>query len=321
MADAPLVLLIVMSGTAHSAVVGNAVKDALGDRARVLVEERETAPSDDEARALATRLHADAVAELAWSEHASLHVFVTADDRFHDREIPFQPSDAEAERERAVGLVIGAMVREAEPAPAPVPAPPPTVAPPSPQPLPPPTPPPREAPPPPPAPAESPRRVAIDIGATSALAIDGAGSGIGPALGVRYWALPILAASLTGAVRFGSVHEANATTTAIRLGAGPSLRVFGAREADPFSVSVTLEGVAIDQRVHREVLDEGHDRWVGGIALGAAAGWRVSPVLQPYVGVGVETLFGTTPVVVDNATVATIMPVRTFADIGVTVRF
>ena len=61
------------------------------------------------------------------------------------------------------------------------------------------------------------------------------------------------------------------------------------------------------------------------VASGALAttlvGFRASSTVEPFLGAGVEALFGTTPVIVDGVTVATIPPVRVTADAGLRLRF
>lgn len=325
MADPTVVLLILVAGASadrtRTAVVGAGVREALGADARVLVEERDRPPSDPEARDLALRLNASAVAELRWLDdgrsRAMLHVFVAADRGFYDREIAFAPQDIQDERERAVGLLVGAMVRAAartdeEPT-TPLGAPPATSAQPA------------------AAPAERPitavapppalRRFAVDVGATSALAVSGHGSGLGPALGTYVYLTSRIAVRASGAARFGSIEEASASTTTVRLGAGPAIRLIGSGEREPFALHVVMEGIVLNHAVRRESPAAREDRWIGGAYVGVSAAWRAATALEPFVGLGGEIAFGTTPVVIDGATAATIPMARLTADVGLRFRF
>jgi hypothetical protein len=113
-------------------------------------------PSDGLAIAAEQQAHADAVAEVTWSDgahrQARLHVHLARTGRWVDRSIGFQPSDADAERGRTIGFAVASMIpeapgaAEAEPPVAPWPPSPP--APPAPP-----------APPPPPAPSGAPAPV------------------------------------------------------------------------------------------------------------------------------------------------------------------
>ena len=75
----------------------------------MLVEERPAAADDANVRDVAERLKAGAVAEVRWANaqrsRAVVHVFVTSDRRFYDRELSFSPADELDERERAAGLL------------------------------------------------------------------------------------------------------------------------------------------------------------------------------------------------------------------------
>lgn len=325
MAEPTVVLLILVAGASAdrtgTAAVGAGVREALGADARVLLEERGRPPSDPEARELAQRLNASAIAELRWlgdgRSRAMLHVFVAADQGFYDREIAFAPQDVPEERERAVGLLVGAMVRAAartdEPQVTPLRAPVATRLPPE------------------SASAERPstaappplafRRFAADVGATSALAVGGHGSGLGPALGAYVYLTSRIAARASGAARFGSIEEASASTTTIRLGAGPAIRVIGSGDRDPFALDVVMEGVVLNHAVRRESPVAREDRWIGGAYAGVSAAWRAAAALEPFIGLGGEIAFGTTPIVIDGSTAATIPMTRLTGDVGVRFRF
>jgi opacity protein-like surface antigen len=319
MADPTVVLLILVAGAAsepsRGTSVASGVREALGSETRVLVEERRAAPTDAEAREDAERLAAAAVADVRWIDRQSralVHVFVAADRAAYDRDLTFTPADALEERERAVGLLVGAMVRAAAAADVKPPPRPPEalgVAPAAEQPA------PRAV------PAVRDRNVALELGATSAVPVAGDGRGFGPSLGAQLYVLPSLAIRTTAGARFGPLAGADADTTTLRFGAGLSFRALGRRERDTFALSVSLEGVVLNHAVSRSAPTARQDRWVTGTFASASVGWRLSGTLEPFAAVGIETAFGTTPVVIDRETRATIPLFRVATDLGMRFRF
>ncbi len=320
MADPALVLLILIAARegehTRGSVVGSGLREALGEDVRLLVEEREVPRSDADARELGERLHASAVAELAWSDRtrsrARLHVFVSADKTFYDRELTFAPGDDPGERERAVGFLLGAMVRavereqsEARTEERPLQDPERK----------------RSEAPVAPTQAEAPGRLAIDLGVTSALSVSGAGTGAGPAAAAQVRASRFVSARVSGAARFGAIAAAEATITTLRFGAGAAASAVVPREGQPLSLQIGLEAIAVNLAVHRERPSATRDRWVPGIYATILAGFRLTARFEPYVGLSAEAIFGTTPIVVDERTLATIPVLRAGADAGVRLRF
>jgi hypothetical protein len=321
----PLVLLVMIGGDLAShgrTILAERVREGLGGDAQVLVQERDTAPSDVEARSLAVRLNASAVAEVSWSEkddraRAQIHVFVASDESFFDRELSFAPLDAPEERERTVGLLLGAMVRAARAtdelfSPTPPeeslsaqPTPGAEVERPA-------SPPPREA---------APRRFAVSAGATNALAVGGQGSGLGPSLGAGFVATPSIAVGMSGAARFGSIESANADTLMLRFAAGPLLRVVGRPGRDALALYVGVEALAMNEAVKRASPSARRDRWLFGSDASVSLGWPLTTRMEPYLSAGLETVFGTTPIRVDGRTLASLSSVRVLTDLGLRVRF
>src|SRR5262245_13341097 len=119
MADPQLVLILLVAAAnsdAHRATqVAGAAREALGADVAVVLEDRDLEPADDDAIEAALRVHATAVATVRWSDvgrrEAVLRMYVTDDARWYDRKLAFRTSDAPRERERAVGYVLGTMVR------------------------------------------------------------------------------------------------------------------------------------------------------------------------------------------------------------------
>src|SRR5512141_1831208 len=102
MADPALVLLVVLGAAPgerpRAGLVVGALTEALGGEARVLVEDRASEPSDAEAVRMLDRVHASALAEIAWSHpaHARAHVrvYIASHRTFYDRDLSFEPTDA-----------------------------------------------------------------------------------------------------------------------------------------------------------------------------------------------------------------------------------
>lgn len=342
MADPVIVLLIVVAGASpnrpHAAVVGAGVREALGADARVLFEERDVEPTDEAARSLGAEVNVSAVAEMKWLDRdrsrANVRVYVSADDAFFNREIEFRKTDAPEEREKAVGLLVGAMVRAATSngAPAPVATeldvtdatPVPAAATPSAPPMAPPAPPAADNPPRSSAAAPPPSRTrwrSVDVSATSALAIGGEGSGIGPSVGVQAFLVRFLAVRASAAARLGTIDQVDAASAAYRFGIGPAFRVLGTEPNDRLAVQFALEALAVDQVATRSSPPARRDRWLPGSYATVQVGYRMSPVFEPYVGIGMETVFGSTPIVLDGKAEAVLPRVRMTADAGARVHF
>jgi hypothetical protein len=122
-------------------------------------------------------------------------------------------------------------------------------------------------------------------------------------------------------MRFGPVTEADGSLTTVRVGAGPSFLLVGDRENDAFGLLLSMEGLALNHAVRRQAPAARQERWVGGALASLSASWRASSFLEPYLSLGVEVAFGTTPIVIDGTTTATIPLARLTGDGGVRVRF
>ncbi len=325
-ADPRLVLLVVLAGppggeTMNGAVVGSAVRDALGDETRVLVDDRKSELTDAEASATAVRIRADAVASIGWmtpnATRAHVHMFVTADALFYDRELSFQTADTVSDRERAVGLLIGAMVRSAR-----AESPPDAVR----EELPPAAP---TAPPPndviaEPTPAVRPaakrRALAVEAAAVATAGLGGPALGAGPQLRAAWFPTSWLALRAGGSVAFGAIPDADASTSSYRMTAGAGSRIASFAGASG-SLEVGANVVVVDHRVARTAPEAVRERWITGGQLGVRLGWMLSSTIESFGSVGVELVPGRTPIVVDGRTLATIPPARATAELGVALRF
>lgn len=326
MADPRLVLLVVLAGPPgsepiHGAVVGSAVRDTLGDATRVLVDDRRAPLSDDEVISTATRIHADAVASMAWTAadatRARVRMFVTVDGLFHDHELTFRPADAIVERERAMGLLIGAMAREdASPNPrraddrgasvasdtggrdvarVPVVVSQRSLA--------------------------TERAFAIEGGAMGTLGLGGAALAVGPHIGGAWYPTTWLGLRAGGALAIGAIPDAGATTMSSRIIAGLAWRAatFGPGARGSFELGASA--VVMNHRVSRDEPLATRSRWISGAHIGARLGWSFTPTLEPFLAVTGELVAGNTPIVVDRRTIAQVPPIRLLGELGVALRF
>lgn len=250
---------------------------------------------------------ADVVVVVRWADAERRRATVEVRPRegaTSQRVLAFSDADPEAERGRAVGFAVVAMVperlREPEAPPPPAPAP---------------TPPPGSVERPRPPPAREPR-VWLEASAQGSAGLGGPAGAVGPALAAR---LPLgpLAPRLGVAGRFGDVGEADATMTTLRADAGlsywtvlfgPTVRG-GARVglvAVRHAVRRTEPGGAATSDAHAllgaEALAE------GAVAIAGPA-WLVA-------GIGAEIAFGTTRVFVGPERVADVPPARLVGELG-----
>jgi hypothetical protein len=95
--------------------------------------------------------------------------------------------------------------------------------------------------------------------------------------------------------------------------------MFSFGQARPLSVTVVVDVAGIRQGVTRDAVER--SRWVTGAHGSLRFGWRAARAFEPFVGGGVESVFGETPVVVGERTVAEIAPVRAALEAGVGFHF
>jgi hypothetical protein len=272
---------------------------------------------------------ADVVAEVQWADgdrrHARL-VVRTKDGRSTERILDFAAGDPPRERGRAIGFAVAAMIPEdlrvpdatadATPArrlPEPVvPAPPPTAVP--------------DAP-----PAKEPDRARLqpsrrsslwlEASAQGGVGVGGSATGLGGALAAR---VPFahVALRIGGAIRGGHVDEANAASTLFRADGGVS-----------FFTVVLHPDITVGARAGLLVLHHslariepsgtrtaGTHTLLGAEAL-AEGSFAFSPRIAALLAAGAEVAFGQTAVVVTDARVAVLPPIRLVSELGLRFSF
>jgi len=285
MAHPAIVVILVAASDAQdpsTAALTRAAREALGPGAVVVVQEVESIPKPADAAAMGAKLHADAVASVTWTlaerRRAHVRVVVTSDGHALDRDLDFAPGDEDAERGRAIGLAIVAMVPDAPPT-EPSVAPPPEAA----------------AKPPDTAPVVRPRDplFGLDLFAITASGPLGVGGGVAGRL------LPFPSPRLGASLRAGSLGDATLRTIDLTLGVAPQLfEGVGARlELGVTQQSVTLEGEERSRIIgHARVLGEGVWWTMRAFGVGVAA--------------GLEVAFGETRVLVGEAPIGSIPRAR-----------
>jgi hypothetical protein len=325
MADPALVLLILIGASSadrpHAPLLSTAVSDGLGRSARIVVEERDADPSDEEAASLADGMRGSAVAEIAWGDEqhtrARVHVYLAADRSWYDRELSFEKGDALEERERAIGFLVGAMIRDTEAALTMPPRPPVVVSEPARAPVV--RAPEIDAPAPPPPARETASRFAVDVAGLVSTGIDGDAAGLGPSLRGRVVVAGALSLHAGASLGFGSIAGADARMTTTRLVAGGRFRWLTV--ARDLSFDLGLEALAVNHAVRRDDPIAARDRWLAGAHTDVGVGWRASRLLEPFATVGVDAVLGKTPINVAGVRLAQIPPFRGVAELGVRMHF
>lgn len=284
-----VVVVLVGAGSAADPATVTLVqttKHALDPDATVLAIETSTSPTEDVATSLARAQHADAIVIVdQQDDRVHLRVRTQAGD-WSERDLAFRPDDSREERGKTMGLLAATMIPGESP----------------------PTPPPPVIPPPPPPPAV--HRFAIEIDPSLAVGLSAPSWSLGPSvlaslhIGSYFWA------HLRAVGRFGPYERANASS--IWFLAGPSLGIrvpyksvfFGARaEIDLAIIALTRDGATLSRATGcATVVAE------GGIQAGH---WIVR------VGLGPETSFEDTRILVGNSTVGSLPTSRFVFEGGV----
>jgi hypothetical protein len=314
MSQAVIVLAIIVSGKDASGPATDAMRAAagvaLGSRRVVAVREEEVL-SDDVALDIEDSLGARAVVQVAWvgddrtQAHVRLHI--AQNDRWIDRTISFAAADTMQERGRAVGFAITSMIPEEELAAAR--APPPT-----------PTPPAAPA-----APPAGPPRLALHLTGIGSTGIGGSAGGVGAALAGELFVVTGLSVRVGAGARDGEVPGLRGTDLAVMVSGGIGLWPLPPAPNRLVAVALRIDGLALHHDLSHEVEAGGatsrQGRWLPGLDVIAELSWSFSRTVAAVTGAGVEVAFGNTDVVVDDAQVATLPPLRGVAEVGLRVSF
>ena len=322
-----IALLILVFVDAHDAAtplpgaLARAAEEALGSGARVSIRTLDR-PWPIMGLADAGRAeHAAAVARIAWTDErrteARLEVIGADGGPTRASNIVFADSDPLAERGRALGLVLAALVapekqarleREAA-APREIAAPAPTVV----------------ASPPPPLSSAPPRRFALDAAAVGGFALAGDGSGVGGTLACA--GMPPAGSGCGSAGR-----RASARSPARRpprwIWRPPrvwSVSVIPPSDERRFGLAIRADALLLYQSLSHLSQDDAAPAQSGRALPGAAAllegQWAVSPTLALLLGGGAEIAFGRTDVIVHLQKVAELAPFRLVVQGGLVAQF
>jgi hypothetical protein len=334
-----LVLVVLLSSGEPDDPVAQALtratRETLGEAAQVIVRHVTPMPGDDDAVALGASLHADALAEIGWSdarrEGAVLHLHLASPARWIDREIRFAPSDASPEKGRTLGFAVASMLPEAPartavddaPPPASVTPPAPAAAPaasPSAEPRAPGTPDAAEM------PAASPRP---PIGAIDASALvtgtGGTGAAFGGSVGASWYVSSHFALRAGASLRRMEIENTETGGTLFDGGLGVAWRSADPTRARPWALGVRAGALAMHQALSHfsrlERTSESQSRWLPGADLVVEGSWAFADGASLVLGGGGQVAFGATDVYVRGAPVATIFPFSVLAQLGIRARF
>jgi hypothetical protein len=318
-------LLILVLVDAHDAAtplpgaLARAAEEALGPDVTVMTEttaDRSAAAAVEAGRAA----HAAFVAAVIWSDErrAKAQLTVAAVDGSLSRGSPISVDAADplAERGRALGLVLAALVApEQQPRPSgdreAAPRAPPTAA--------------VLAPASAPSPPVPWRRFALDAAVAGGVALGGSGSGVGGGVGLRWHPTRRIGLRAGAQARFGEVASAQAAARDYAASAGVALSVLAPGDERPFTLALRLEGLLLYQSLSHLSDDDlspvRRARLLPGALALVEGQWALSPTLALALGAGPELLLGTTDVFVRQQKVAELAPFRLVVQGGLVARF
>jgi hypothetical protein len=313
----PLVVLVFVVGQAaeapSAAILSDAARQALGGDAALLVESRATWPTEVEELERGRRVHAHAVAQISWQDdsatQAKLRLYVPDGAGWAEHRATFSPNDAHEERQRALGFLLGAMVRRrnvVSSAPPAWPAASPDAAP-------------EDE---PRSPLATPAPIAaIDLTAAASLGIGGKAGLYGAMLRGQWLFHPAISARAGLGARSGPLEEAGATSSLTAIWMGVSVRLLSTGGARPFELRGCVDLGALRHAVRRSDPEASRSRWVTASAVALEGAWYVAPSFGVVASAGTELAWGATPVTLDGDRVATIPPGRFVTEVGVRARF
>jgi hypothetical protein len=318
-----LALVILVFVDAHDAAtplpgaLAHAAEEALGSDVSVsirnLASDLPPAALVDAGRAA----HATAVARITWTDErrleARLDVVPVGGAPPRNSTITFDASDPLAERGRAIGLVLAALLApekqarlESEKDARAVAPPAAMVA--------------RN-----PPPAPSVRQLALDATADAGIALTGTGSSVGGAVGLRWQPGPRIGLRFGLQGRFGEIHDAQATVTDLAAAAGLIVFVRPPADARRFAVALRLDALLLYELLTHLSSDDPEAVRAGHLLPGASffveGQLAISPTVALLLAAGPEVAFGRTDVFVHQEKVADLAPFRLVVEGGLVARF
>jgi hypothetical protein len=321
--DPITLILLVVPGEAPDAAVQAMTASArtvLGTSAEVRLMDG-GAESDAATQAAMVRAHGSAVAQIRWNAgRVHIHLYTVKNQRWTERDIGFSGSDAPSERGRTVGFAVASMMPDFVPLPPPPPDLPPVRDPPIV------VPPPPDVVPPPPLP---PRRWygAVDVGATSGLALKGYGGGFGLGLAATWYTVPHLGLRFGGLARFGEISVSQSTTFSANGSVGVAW-TFGGDGGSALGhfgiggrVDLLAQYLSVSHLSSDDPVAARKSRWLPGADFLLEGSFHFAPSGAIVLGLGGEVVFGSTDVYVKDQLSATLTPFRAVAEIGLRARF
>jgi hypothetical protein len=172
------------------------------------------------------------------------------------------------------------------------------------------------------------RAVSIDLRAVGTVGVAGTSEDGGGAVAVEWMALAPLAARWGVGIVGGGVSEAQASTIAVQGTVGIALHPVVARSSagSPVGLSIRAEYLLERLSMSRDASSTGPSvraRWLSGVEAAGDVRWAFTPAggAAALAGVGIVDVFSPTYVTVRGAQVATLPPVRLFAEAGCELRF
>ena len=297
----PLIVVVVVtladSGSDATHAMTRTVQEALADTALVMVHE-EARPDDNVALTnLGNTMHANAVVVVQWNDtgHASVRVYRTELKAWTTRDVAFNANDPPNERGRTLGFGIASIVRAGTPEE------------------------PEKPPPPPPAPRDAPAASGStaalprwDAEAAGQASLANSATSWGGSVGAGFRVVDRLTLRASFAGRAGSIDDADASSTYLRVTGGTSWALAFHR----FTFGPRLEVGAIRQQASRSDASSGA-RWSGVVDARAEASAFVIPRLAIVLGVGGEVVLQRVPIRVDTMQVTSLPPARMVGSLGV----
>jgi hypothetical protein len=305
------------AATPLPAALARAAEEALGPEASVSIQ---TLAQDLPAVALVDAgraAQATAVVRLTWMDEqrseARLDIVAADGSLPRNSTIAFNASDPLAERGRAIGLVLAALLapenqarlERAKVARAGVP--PATTAvtsPPSPQPA---------------------RRFALDAGAQGGFAVGGAGSGAGGAVGLRWQPGSRYGLRVGAHARFGEVGVAQAAAMDLAASAGVILFLVPQSAERRMALALRADALLLYESLTHLSSDDIEPVRGSHLLPGARAliegQLQLSPTLSLVLSGGLEVAFGRTDIFVHQEKVAELPPLRLVVEGGLVARF